>query len=298
MGTRLHGWRKLAGASWGPPTDPQFTGDIELDAANLLGYIELVREKTGEHLTVTHLAGRAVAHGLSRVPAMRMRIAHGREYPRESTDVFFIVATDDGKELTGIKIENADAKSALEVARELRVGTEMIDDGTDNDFGRAKKLLDVLPPRVLRAALGVSAWLTSDLNLDLPALGMRRQAFGGAMVTSVGMWGIAHAYSPLAHYYRVPVLLLVGAVAPRPVAVSGTVAVRPMLTLTATFDHRYVDGFAAASFAHAVQEYLADPAALEPAVLARVPEQRAEDTLIGVVAETPVATPQSERLVP
>ncbi len=41
---------------------------------------------------------------------------------------------------------------------------------------------------------------------------MPRQAFGGAMITSVGMWGIGHAYSPLAHYYRVPLLVLVGAV--------------------------------------------------------------------------------------
>ena len=51
----------------------------------------------------------------------------------------------------------------------------------------------------------------------------------------------------------------------RPVAVSGEVVIRPMLTLTATFDHRYADGFQAARFARAVQEYCANPAAFEPA---------------------------------
>jgi pyruvate dehydrogenase E2 component (dihydrolipoamide acetyltransferase) len=78
------------------------------------------------------------------------------------------------------------------------------------------------------------------------------------------MWGITRAYSPLAGYYRVPVLVLVGAVAQRPVAIAGKVVVRPMLTLTATFDHRYADGVQAARFARAVQEYCADPAAFEP----------------------------------
>jgi pyruvate dehydrogenase E2 component (dihydrolipoamide acetyltransferase) len=32
-----------------------------------------------------------------------------------------------------------------------------------------------------------------------------------------------------------------------------------MFTLTATFDHRYVDGYHAAQFARAVQAYCADP---------------------------------------
>jgi hypothetical protein len=124
----------------------------------------------------------------------------------------------------------------------------------------------VLPRPLLRVGMRLSAWLTSDLNLNLPRLGLPRQAFGAAMITSVGMWGVTTAYSPLASYYRVPVLVLVGAVESRPVARAGSVVVRPMLTVTATFDHRYVDGFQAAQFAAAVREYCVDPAAYEPPV--------------------------------
>ena len=261
-GRRLHGWRKLAGSFWGPPNDPQFYGDLELDAGTMLSYLDQVRARTGVHVTVTHLVGRAVAHGLDRVPDLRVRLAGGREHPRETTDVFFIIAADGG-ELTGCKVERADEKSVVEIAQELDVSRDSISNGSDESFGRAKKMLDLLPPRLLRSAMNLSAWLTSDLNLDLPALGVRRQAFGSAMITSIGMWGISRAYSPLAGYYRVPVLVLVGAVTQRPTAVAGQVVIRPILTLTATFDHRYADGFQAAKFAQAVQEYCADPAAFE-----------------------------------
>ena len=75
--------------------------------------------------------------------------------------------------------------------------------------------------------LRTAAWLTSDLNQDLTRLGMPCQAFGGAVITSVGGWGITRAYSPLAHYYRVPLLVLVGAIRPQPVAVADAVAGRP-----------------------------------------------------------------------
>ena len=126
-------------------------------------------------------------------------------------------------------------------------------------------MLSTLPPGMLRVALRLGAWLTSDLNLDLSRRGMPRQAFGSAMITSVGMWGVGHAYSPLAHYYRVPVLVLVGAVRKAPTVVDDAVVIRPMLTITATFDHRYVDGYHAAQFAEAVRSYCADPAKFEPA---------------------------------
>ena len=258
-GRRVRGWRKLAGATWGAPVDPQFFGELEIDAEALQHYARDERARTGVHVTMTHLVGKAVAHGLAEVPSLRMRLAHGREYSRDTIDLFFIVATEGGDELTGVKVTSADRLSAVEIATELERRTSAINTGADHEFGRAKQMLTVLPPRVLRHALRLSAWLSSDLHLDLPMLGVRSEAFGGAMVTSVGMWGVPHAYSPLAAYYRVPLLVCIGAVTPRPVAVDGEVVVRPVFTLTATFDHRYVDGFHAAQFAKAVLDYCADP---------------------------------------
>ena len=270
MARRVRGWRKLAGSTWGRPMDPQFYGDLELDAGELLDYVAEVRRITGVHLTMTHLVGRAVAHGLATVPELRVRLARGREYERDSVDVFFIVTTGGGQELTGVKVQAADTKSAVEIAQEVSRRCAAIAAGDDPELGRGKALLAKLPPSALRAALHLSAWLTSDHNLDLSRLGMPRQAFGGAMITSVGMWGVGHAYSPLAHYYRVPLLVLVGAARKMPTVVDDEVVARPMLTLTATFDHRYVDGFHAAQFAAAVRSYCDAPARFEPALLPAV----------------------------
>jgi pyruvate/2-oxoglutarate dehydrogenase complex dihydrolipoamide acyltransferase (E2) component len=249
--------------------DPQFFGDLELDAAPLLDYINEVRQGCDVHLTMTHLVGKAVAHGLSEVPELRVRLAHGREYARTSVDVFFIVTTASGRELTGVKVHSAADKSVVEIATELTSRLAAIQAGDDPELGRGKALLARLPPAALRVVLHLGAWLTSDLNLDLSRLGLPRQAFGGAMITSVGMWGIGHAYSPLAHYYRVPVLILVGAVRDCPAVVRGEVVARPMLTITATFDHRFVDGYHAAQFAAAVRDYCEKPTAFEPALPSR-----------------------------
>jgi pyruvate dehydrogenase E2 component (dihydrolipoamide acetyltransferase) len=54
-------------------------------------------------------------------------------------------------------------------------------------------------------------------------------------------------------------IVAVGATEEKPVAVDGEVVVRPMLTLTATFDHRAVDGAPAANFLQTAKELLEEP---------------------------------------
>ena len=251
----LSEWRRMARAAWRAPNDPQFYGELDLDAGALLAAQAQLRNASGVHVTVTHLVTRAVAHALEAVPELGSRARRG------ATDVFVIVTTDAG--LSGVKLTDVGHRSVVDVARALGDGTRDARAGR-GELAEATRTLARLPGPLRRAALRVGAWLASDLGLDLPPLGVHAHPFGDAMITSVGMWSVSRAFSPLAAYYRVPVLVRVGEVEERPVARAGLVVVRPMLTLTATFDHRYADGSHAARFAAAAREYLAHPADFEP----------------------------------
>lgn len=261
---RAEGWRKVASASWRGPFDPQIYGDLEIDATKLLSFIEAVRGATGVRVTVTHLVGRAIARALGENPDLNVRMRRGRFVPRDTVAIFFVVAVEGGKDLSGVRVREADRKSAVEIAEELAARAAKVRTGEDADFGRSKKLLAVTPPSVLRLSLKLMTWLTSDLGLDLRRFGLRSHPFGSAMVTSVGMFGIQHAYAPLSPLYRVPFLALVSEVTVRPTVVDGEVVARSMLTISATMDHRYLDGSHAARLARTVREYLEDPRAYEP----------------------------------
>ncbi len=262
---RASGWRRMALAAWRRPSDPQIYGDFELDARRLLSFIEAVRAATGAHVTVTHLVGRAVAVALAEHPDLNARLDHGRFVPRDSVDVFFVVAVEGGRDLSGVKVEHADRKSVVEIAEELSRRAGRIRSGSDAEFGTGKQMLDETPLPLLRVALGLAAWLTGDKDVDLRRFGLPRQVFGSAIVSSVAMFGVRHAYGPLSPYYRVPLLALVSEVETRPVvAEDGQIVARPLLTVTATIDHRYYDGSHAARLAHAVRGYLEDPEAFEP----------------------------------
>jgi pyruvate dehydrogenase E2 component (dihydrolipoamide acetyltransferase) len=262
-GTRLTGWRKIANALWSAPSDPQIYGSLEIDATAMLAFIAAARAH-GEHVTATHLVGRAVAQALVAVPELNVRLVGDRAIDRESIDVFFITAVAGGKDLTGVKVDSANEKSAAEVARELGKRSRAMKEGKDPDFARTKRTMETLPRAILRPLLRLGAWIAGDHAKRIDALGLAPTPFGSAMVTSVGMFGLPMGFAPLAWMYRVPLLVLVGEIGDRPVAVAGRVEVRPIVPITVTIDHRYVDGAQLGRALEAFRGYLASPASFEP----------------------------------
>ena len=257
--TRASGWRKLASAIWRSPSDPQIYGEIEVDATRLLSFIETARRETGARVTVTHLVGKAVARALADHPELNTYRSRGRFVPHESVDIFFVVAVGEGRDLSGVKVRRADQKSVVEIAEELSSRAARIRTGDDADYGKTKRLFDAAPTRLLRLALRLGDWVTGDLNIDLKPIGLPRELFGSAMVTSVGMFGVQRAFGPLSPYYRIPFLALVSEVAEKAVVVDGQIVARPILTVSATMDHRYLDGSHAARLARTVRAYLENP---------------------------------------
>jgi pyruvate dehydrogenase E2 component (dihydrolipoamide acetyltransferase) len=239
-------------------------GDMDIDAAPILEYIDKLEAATGVKSTVTHAVGRGLALTLAEHPDANTRLFLGRLIPRDTVDVFFIVASNGGNELSGVKVVGADKKSLAEIAVELADRAKKIRRGDDADLGATKGLLSKAPPFVVGAALKLTTLLTTDLDLDLRRFGLPYQTFGSVMVTSVGMFGVQHGYAALAPYHRVPALVLVSEVQMKPVVVAGEVIPRPILTLSATMDHRYFDGYHVAAMSETVKTYLEHPEKFEP----------------------------------
>jgi pyruvate/2-oxoglutarate dehydrogenase complex dihydrolipoamide acyltransferase (E2) component len=260
---KVRGWRRIAGAMWGPPDDPQIYGAMEIDATPLRAFFEQAKE-AGHRVTPTHLVGRAVATALHEVPDFNMRVRGNRMHPRESVDVFYITAVEGGRSLSGVKIDQADEKSVYEIAGELTLRAGAMKRGDDPDFARTKKTMEALPRWLLKLSMRFSSWMAGDMNKSIKSLGVKASPFGAAMITSVGMFGLPQGFAPLAKFYKMPLLILVGEITDKPVAVDGQVVIRPMLPITATIDHRYADGWHISQLLKPFRAYLADPAAFEP----------------------------------
>ena len=241
-GTPLTGWRRIASAMWNPPDDPQIFGALDIDATALLGFIERARS-AGHHVTTTHLVARAIAHALERVPALNIQICGGRALPRPTVDIFVITSVASGQDLSGIKITDVPRKPATAIADELVAKVARLKAGEDRELARTKRLTDRLPHWVLRPMSRATAFVSQTLRLDVPALGLHPMPFGSAMITNVATFGLPQGFAPLAWMYDVPLLVLVGEITERALVVDGRVVARAVLPITATIDHRFVDGW-------------------------------------------------------
>lgn len=257
--------RKLAIASWSAPSEGNIYGKLTIDATKALRYIEDVRARTGEKITMTHLVGKAAALALRKAPTLNGRILFGKFVPRDTVDVCYLVALEEGQDLAKATVRNADQKSVPAIAAELRALAEKLRGGKDKDYEKSKGLLRLLPTWLIRPLIFWTGWLTSALGIELKGAGLERFPFGSCIVTSVGMFGLDEGFAPPTPFARVPVYVLVGAVRDRPAVVDKQIVIQPQLTITATIDHRFMDGFQGGVLAKVVREVLEDPYQLDGA---------------------------------
>ncbi len=251
--------RKLAIATWGPPSEGNIYGKLTLDATEALAYLEHLRATTGEKVSMTHLVGKAVGMALKKAPDLNGRILFGRYVPHTSVDIAFLVTLDDGKNLAKAKVCNIDEKPVNDIAKELRELAERLRTGKDDAFKKSMGPVKMMPTWLLRPVLYYTGFLASALGWSIPALGVEPFPFGGAIITSVGMMGLDEGFAPPTPFARVPLYVLIGAVRDMPAAIDGQVVVRKQVVISATIDHRFLDGYQGAVLAKAVRDVFENP---------------------------------------
>lgn len=252
-------FRKLAAAMWEPPNDPHIFGFIDIEMTRALAFIEEYNARHGCKVTVTHLVVRAVATLLARYPESNAKIGWASIKQRTGVDIFCQVSTDGGRDLSGFKMEGVDGMSLAAISTKLSGAARDIRADKDPNLQRTRNLFRILPLWGIRMVLGFMSLLTNKLNIHLPKLGLPRDPFGSAMVTSVGMLGIDTGFAPFTPIARCPMIITVTKCRPRPWVVGDKVVPRPVLRLCGTFDHRIIDGYHAGVLSDAIHEVLEEP---------------------------------------
>ena len=252
-------FRKLAAAMWNAPNDPHIYGFLDVDASAAMALMERYEQRYDTRVSITHVVTRAIAIILARHPEVNAKVGWANILQRSQVDIFCQVSTDGGRDLSGAKIQQADTLSLGQLAAKLRGSSKAIREGADPSYESSRKLFKALPLWGLRMVLWALSLLNNTLNLHLPKLGLPRDAFGSAMVTSVGMLGIDSGFAPFTPLARCPIILTVTRVKKRPWVVDDEVVVRPVLRLCGTFDHRIIDGYHAGELCTEIEKIMAEP---------------------------------------
>ncbi|MDY0058707.1 MAG: 2-oxo acid dehydrogenase subunit E2 [Myxococcota bacterium] len=260
----LSSFRRIAIGTWTTAYDPSVYGSMNLRVEKLLAYIEAFRAATGKHVTLTHLLAKIAAACVAQMPDANALLRFNRLYLRRRIGIFFQVAMQDPEtgelDLSGTTVFDADKKSLAEIVDEFAANVARVRALKDPTLEKTRSLFKgLIPSLLLNWTLKLVSFLCYTLNLNLSWAGLPRDPFGSVMVTNIGSLGLDQAFVPLVPYSRVPLLIAVGSVRDAPVVEDGQVVVGKEMTLSATFDHRILDGTHAAVLARTVREWFDDP---------------------------------------
>jgi pyruvate dehydrogenase E2 component (dihydrolipoamide acetyltransferase) len=207
----------------------------------------------------TAIVAKAVAVSIASYPKVNGVIRFGRIYQRRNIDIFFQVAPDgSGDTLTGMVVKNCDKKSLREIHQEIQARASQIRGGED-DFARFSHIMNKLPTFVIAGLQRLVSFCVNKLNIWSPIFGIPRDAFGNAMVTSVGMLGIQRGFAPLMPYVECPAIIMVGKIEQGPIVKDNKIEIREVLPICATMDHRIIDGMGVAIMLKTFKSYFENP---------------------------------------
>jgi hypothetical protein len=135
----LRGMRKFAMVFWDRPRSGLIYGHLQMDVTKTLRFIEDVKAKHGIAPSMGQVVGRGIALAATKIPEINGKIIWGRQYLKDTVDIYFQVDVEDGKDLSGVTVPDAGRKTIVEIATILRDRANKLRVGQDKQYEKTQK---------------------------------------------------------------------------------------------------------------------------------------------------------------
>jgi pyruvate/2-oxoglutarate dehydrogenase complex dihydrolipoamide acyltransferase (E2) component len=233
-----------------------------MDVTELEDFISQKR-KEGLKITLTHIFLLAVARAIKTdIPELNTFIRRGKVVKRDHIDVSVSVLLE-GKQMSSVKINDADKLTLAELAPLLNEEIHNARTGSENKTMRMKGLIASIPWPFRRGVFRFIKWITIDLGLSFPGIGLSAENYGSFVLTNIGSIGLETGYPALFPISNVAFVLVMGGVVLKPAVVEGQIVPRRILNLSTALDHRVVDAMHGGKLFRYLKNTIKNPQILE-----------------------------------
>ena len=256
-------WRRMAAVLYRTPIDGRIYGIFNLDVTDVLEFIRH-RKSEGVYITVTAILtaclGRIMAFD---APELNCFVHRGRVVPRTEVSVMVAVTQGHGGDMGAIKIHNPQLKTASQITQEIKARANQSRAGVESRAVRNKQLFYRIPWPFRFWAVRLLRWLFVEVGVEVKPLGLNHSAFGSILLTNIGSFGLDYAMPALFPFGKLPAVIAFGEAQDKPVVRDGEIVIRKMIPITATLDHRIVDGALADKIMKSALRLLSQPEKLD-----------------------------------
>ena len=253
-GVKLGPRRKVAMAMWQGPGEGYIHAKLEVDAEEVLEFLQWQGGHSEHRATLTALVGKAVGEVLVRVPELNRALVWDTLLAHDTVDLSVLVAFDGQKDVGWVKLRGVHEMSVDDVARELRLGARGV-----RESGQGPFVQRILPVGLLRPVMALSGWYAAGLGGSLRPFGIEPYPFGSAVITTAATYDIDEVYDARTPFGHVSFNVVVCRVRERAVVRDGRVEARRCFNLCLNADHRMIDAVHLGRTLAVLREVLENP---------------------------------------
>ncbi|MEN8117052.1 MAG: 2-oxo acid dehydrogenase subunit E2 [Bacteroidota bacterium] len=255
-------WRKVASTIYQKPIDSKIYGTVELDVTDIEKFI-VKKRKEGIKTTLTYIitliVGRAIRQD---VPELNTYVKRGKIKQRKQVNATVSVLLPGGQ-MGSVKVENADQLTISELSDEIAKEIRSSRKGDENDTMQSKNMLASFPWPFRKWLFKLYRTITIHWGISLPGIGLDSNSFGSYVISNIGSVGLDTGYGSLLPSSNVSVVWILGTIVKKPVIIDDEIVVRRIMALSATLDHRVVDGSHGGRMFRKIKYLLKNPELLE-----------------------------------
>lgn len=255
-------WRRTAAAVFDAPTQPNIQAAVDLDVTIVE---RLMNEQPRRSVRLIHYVVAAAARTIAEdVPEVNCYVRRGSAIPKDSIDITVSAMLPGTVDLIDLTLRQAAEKSVDEIAAEMRsllASQRRSGAGTSADRRYA---LSKIPWPFRRWTFRALRFITSGLGMPLPRYDLAPESFGAVMITDMSRFDlpVLGSYAPIFPAASVSTFFLLCAPQDRVVSDGGLITTRRKAPLSATVDHRLIDGYVLARLFDGIIRRLQDPETL------------------------------------
>ena len=187
---------KLRITAYDPPGDGNCYIKVKLFVNNTDKYIKERLERTGEKLTYNTFALKMCDLVLSKVPELNNKIVFGKSVPMKKKRVMTLCDVG-GDDLGLMIVDDCDKMSYTELHDYMNSKAKLIRKKEDKEHNERYDILKNLPDWALYLLVNLSSFISYNLNLDIPSLSIKKEAFGGVLLSNLTVFDISEAWGAL-----------------------------------------------------------------------------------------------------
>ncbi|MFW6310031.1 MAG: 2-oxo acid dehydrogenase subunit E2 [Prolixibacteraceae bacterium] len=255
-------WRKVASTIYQKPVDSKIYGSVEIDVTELEKFIAGKRKEDAK-TTLNQLFTLIIGRGFKQeVPELNAYWRRGKIVPRKQIDALVSVLLPDGQ-MGSVKIENTDQLTVKELSVLMKEKIGESRRGNENKTMQSKNMLSSLPWPFRSWLFWLYKTVTIHWGFNMPVLGLSVNSFGSYVISNIGSLGLDSGYGALIPSANVSIVMILGRVTKKPVVVNDEIVSRRILSLSATLDHRVVDGSHGGKLFRFIKQMVKNPHLLE-----------------------------------